>query len=189
MVVTAATLLGSVTTILPQPMVKKALRESTRRKPRSSASMARGAASLPSFGAIKRFSREILVMELGVASKDPLWWSHVQITFDVVDHPDYRSGVGALPLVVSLMICNLQVTEMLVGGGTCLNLISVKLMEKLQISKKVPTPTGALRGAIPASPNRWGRCCRPSPSARAITTRRRTSCSTSPRFRCPETIC
>jgi hypothetical protein len=37
---------------------------------------------------------------------------------------------------------------MLVDGGAGLNLISVKLMEVLQISKRELTPTGAFRGAI-----------------------------------------
>jgi hypothetical protein len=39
--------------------------------------------------------------------------------------------VGVLPLVVSPIINNITVTIMLVDGGGGLNLISVKLMEKL----------------------------------------------------------
>jgi hypothetical protein len=39
--------------------------------------------------------------------------------------------VGALPLVVSPLIRNVRVTKMLVDGGAGLNLISIKLMEKL----------------------------------------------------------
>jgi hypothetical protein len=67
----------------------------------------------------------------------------VTITFDAADHPDHRSGVGTLPLVVSIVIRNVRVTKMLVDGGTGLNLISVKLMEKLKISQKELAPTGA----------------------------------------------
>jgi hypothetical protein len=47
------------------------------------------------------------------------------------DHLDRRTGVGALPLVVYPMIRNVRVTNMLVDGGVGLNLISVKLLEKL----------------------------------------------------------
>jgi hypothetical protein len=56
------------------------------------------------------------------------------ITFDTADHPDRNVGVGVLPLVVSSVINNVTVTKMLVDGGAGLNLISVKLMEKLQIA-------------------------------------------------------
>jgi hypothetical protein len=42
---------------------------------------------------------------------------------------------------------------MLVDGGAGLNLILVKLMEVLQISKRDLTPTGAFQGAIRAPPN------------------------------------
>jgi hypothetical protein len=44
---------------------------------------------------------------------------------------------------VSLVICNMRVTKMLVDGGACLNLISIKLMENLQISMKELAPNGA----------------------------------------------
>jgi hypothetical protein len=101
------------------------------------------ATSLPSLGAIKRFSREILAAEPGAYQREPLWWSHVPITFDTDDHPDRRSGAGTLPLVVSLVICNMRVTKMLVDGGAVLKLISIKLMEKLQISLKELAPTSA----------------------------------------------
>jgi hypothetical protein len=43
---------------------------------------------------------------------------------------------------VSPVICNMRVTKMLVDGGVGLNLISVKLMENLQISTKELAPTG-----------------------------------------------
>jgi hypothetical protein len=110
-----------------------------------------GATSLPSLSAIKHFSREILAAEPRVDQREPLWWSHVLVTFDAADHPDRRVGVGTLPLVVSPMICNMRVIKMLVDGGEGLNLISVKLMEVLQISKRELTLTGAFRGAIPGA--------------------------------------
>jgi hypothetical protein len=90
-----------------------------------------GVASLPSLGAIKCFSREILAAEPGVDQRDTLWWSHGPATFDASDHLDRRTGVGALPLVVSPVIRNVRVTRMLVDSGAGLNLISVKLMEVL----------------------------------------------------------
>jgi hypothetical protein len=86
--------------------------------------------------------------------REPLWWLHIPVTFDTADHPDRRAGVGALPLVVSPVIRNMQVTKLLVDGGAGHNLISVKLMEVLQISKRGLTPTSAFRGTIPVC-----RCC------------------------------
>jgi hypothetical protein len=110
-----------------------------------------GAASLPILDAIKHFSREILATEPRADQREPLCWSHVLVTFDVADHPNRCTGVGALPLVVSPVIHNVRVTKMLVDGRASISLISVKLMEVLQISKKELTPTGAFRGAIPGA--------------------------------------
>jgi hypothetical protein len=115
-----------------------------------------GATSLSSLSVIKHFSREILAVEPGRDQSEPLWWSHVPITFDAVDHPD-RARVWARPLVVSLVIRNMRVTKMLVDGGACLNLISIKLMEVLQISKRELAPTGAFRGAIPGATQPLGK--------------------------------
>jgi hypothetical protein len=78
-----------------------------------------------------------------VAQKEPLWWSHIPITFDAAYHLDCCLGVGTLSLVVSLVICNVRVTKMLVDGGAGLNLIFVKLMVKFKISKKELALTGA----------------------------------------------
>jgi hypothetical protein len=66
-----------------------------------------------------------------MGQREPLWWSYVPVTLDVADHPERHAGVCALPLVVSPVIGNMRVTKMLVNGGAGLNLISVKLMEKL----------------------------------------------------------
>jgi hypothetical protein len=66
---------------------------------------------------IKHFSREILAAEPDVGQREPLWWSHIPVTFDMADHPDRRADVVALPLVVFPLICNVRVMKMLVDGG------------------------------------------------------------------------
>jgi hypothetical protein len=66
-----------------------------------------------------------------------------------------------LPLVVSPVIYNMRVTKMLVDGGAGLKLISVKLMEVLQISKREFTPTDAFRGAIPGATQPLGKVVLP----------------------------
>jgi hypothetical protein len=60
-------------------------------------------------------------------------------------------------LVESPLIRNMRVTKMLVDGGVGLNLISVKLMEKLQISKRELSPTGVFRGGIPGATRPLGK--------------------------------
>jgi hypothetical protein len=93
--------------------------------------------------------------------REPIWWSHFPVTFDEADHPDRRTGVGALPLMMSPVIRNVWVTRMLVDGRAGLNLISVKLMEVLQISKRELTPTNAFRGAIPGATQPLGKVVLP----------------------------
>jgi hypothetical protein len=114
-----------------------------------------------SLDAVKHFSREILAAEPGVAQREPFWWLHVPITFDAADHPDCCLGMGTLPLVVSPVIRNVQVTKMLVDGGAGFDLISIKLMEKLLISKKDLTPTDVFRGAFPGVTHPLGKVTLP----------------------------
>jgi hypothetical protein len=56
------------------------------------------------------------------------------VTFDATNHPERVTRVGVLPLMVSPVINNVTITKMLVDGGASLNLLSIKLMEKLQIA-------------------------------------------------------
>ena len=51
-----------------------------------------------------------------------------------------------LPLIVSPTIQNVKVTKMLVDGGAGLNLLSAKLLKKLQIPHSRLSPTGAFQG-------------------------------------------
>jgi hypothetical protein len=55
---------------------------------------------------------------------------------------------------------------MLVDGRAGLNLISVKLMEVLQISKRELTPTNAFRGAIPGATQPLGKVVLPVTSGK-----------------------
>ena len=84
------------------------------------------------------------------------------ITFDARDHPDRVSGVGMLPLVVSPVINNVRVTKMLIDGGSGLNLISTKLMDKLQISQERLEPTGSFQGVNPGITQPLGKITLPT---------------------------
>jgi hypothetical protein len=66
----------------------------------------------------------------------------VPITCDASDHPDRIIGVGTLPLVVSPIIKNVRVSKKLVDGGASLNILSAKLVDKLQITEdQCPPPS------------------------------------------------
>ena len=97
------------------------------------------------------------------------------ITFDAEGHPEKMAGVGLLPLVVAPTINNVRVTKMLVDGGAGLNLLSAKLMEKLQISPEQQLPMGPFQGVNLGVTQPLGRSCTPSPLELRTTTGRRTS--------------
>jgi hypothetical protein len=63
----------------------------------------------------------------------------VPITFDVEDHPESTTGV------VSPTINNIFIRNMLVDGGDGLNLISAKLIDKLQIAPEQLLPSSPFR--------------------------------------------
>lgn len=81
-------------------------------------------------------------MEPAADSRKPLKWPHTPIIFDEEDHPDRTIVVRCLPLLVSPTIHNLKVTKLLVDGGAGLNLISPKVIGKLQIVDEELKVTG-----------------------------------------------
>ena len=76
---------------------------------------------------------EVNVVEPAVDSRKPLKWSRTPIIFDEEDHPDRTTAVGYLLLLVPPTICHLKVKKMLVDDGAGLNLISPKVINKLNI--------------------------------------------------------
>ena len=116
-----------------------------------------GAYAITSHGEFKHFSREVCAAQPDLGLLRPLRWSHVPITFDVGDHPDRVAGVGTLPLVVSPIIKNIQVTKMLVEGGAGLNILSAKLMDKLQIIEDQLAPSMSFLGVNLGATKPWGK--------------------------------
>ena len=66
-----------------------------------------------------------------------------------------------LPLVVSPIIHNVTVTKMLVDGGAGLNLISAKLLGKLQVPRESLLPTGPFLGVNPGATQPLGKIVLP----------------------------
>lgn len=71
------------------------------------------------------------------------------ITFRADDHPAWQLGSGVIPFVVSPIISNMTVTKLLVDNGAGLNLLSVRLVEKLQLPVEQLKPTDPFRGGEP----------------------------------------
>ena len=91
---------------------------------------------------LKQWAHEVNVLESVAEARKPLKWSRMPIIFDKEDHPDRTTSVGCLPLLVSPTIRDLKVTKMLVDGGAGLNLISPKVISKLQIAEEELKVTG-----------------------------------------------
>ena len=100
-----------------------------------------GAWTPSSHGEVKKLAREVCATLASVGSQLAMQWSHVPITFSQEDHPYRNVGVGTLPLVAVPIINNVVVSKMVIDGGSSINLISTKLMAKLQITRSSLAPT------------------------------------------------
>src|SRR5215216_5181369 len=101
-----------------------------------------GASLHTSHRQLKQWAREVNAVEPAPEAQKPLKWSRTPIIFDKENHPDCTTTVGCLPLLVSPTIRNLKVTKMLVEGRAELNLISPKVINKLQIAEEELEMTG-----------------------------------------------
>jgi hypothetical protein len=62
-----------------------------------------------------------------------LKWSTNKIGFDEEDHPVCTKAVGIIPLLCMPTINNIAVNRTLIDGGAGLNIISIKVFEKMQV--------------------------------------------------------
>ena len=63
----------------------------------------------------------------------PLRWSKCAITFNSADQLKCAATTGALPMLRSPVISNVQVTKTLIDGGVGLNVLSVETFDRLQV--------------------------------------------------------
>jgi hypothetical protein len=78
-------------------------------------------------------TREIVAAQPG-ANAPRLKRSTNKIYFDEEDHPALTCTVGTIPIVCTPMINNIIVNRTLVDGGASLNIISIEIFEKMQVS-------------------------------------------------------
>jgi hypothetical protein len=53
-------------------------------------------------------------------------WSEVPITIDRSDHPNFIPRLGQYPLIVSPIIKDVKVNQVLIDGGSSLNILFLK---------------------------------------------------------------
>jgi hypothetical protein len=68
-------------------------------------------------------------------------WSTSKIGFNEEDHPTSTRGVGTIPLLCTPTINNIAVNRTLINGGAGLNIISVEVFKKMQVSYHRLMPT------------------------------------------------
>ena len=79
----------------------------------------------------KQFSREVNAALRRLEATRPLRWSKCAITFSSVDQLKCAATVGALPMLCSPVISNVQVTKTLIDGGAGLNVLSIETFDRL----------------------------------------------------------
>jgi hypothetical protein len=90
------------------------------------------------------------VCSVKVAAPVYLDWSDKPITFDQDDHPDHVPSLGKYPLVVNPVIGNVRLTEVLMNGGSSLNIIYAETLGLLQIDlSTIRAGAAPFHGIIP----------------------------------------
>jgi hypothetical protein len=95
----------------------------------------------------KRERREVFSVQPAIPHF--LDWSEVAITFDHDDHPSYVPNPGVYPLVVDPIIANTRLTEVLMDGGSSLNIIYAQTLDLLGIGRTRLQPSvGGFHGVV-----------------------------------------
>jgi hypothetical protein len=88
----------------------------------------------------KQLSREITAAQPNAGNR-LMKWSTSKIGFDEEDHPTSTKGMGTIPLLCMPTINNIAINRTLIDGGAGLNIISVKVFEKMQVPYHRLMPT------------------------------------------------
>ena len=98
----------------------------------------------------KRFAREVNAVLPKLEATRPLKWSQCAITFNSADQLKCAATAGALPMLCSPVISNVQVTKTLIDGGG-LNILSVDTFDNLQVPYEQLQPTKPFSGVTDGS--------------------------------------
>jgi hypothetical protein len=140
--------------LLPLPPPANDHREENQggyQEPRGFATCLLGGAQAPlSNRHFKQLSREIAAAQPS-ANNRSMKWSTSKISFDEEDHPTSTKAVGTIPLLCTPTINNIAVNRTLIDGGAGLNIISVEVFGKMQVSYHRLMPTRPFFGVTEGS--------------------------------------
>jgi hypothetical protein len=71
------------------------------------------------------------VMAVSPATPEYLKWSEVPITFDHNDHPDFVPKPGQYPLIVSPIVRDVKLNQVVIDGGRSLNILFSKTFDQI----------------------------------------------------------
>jgi hypothetical protein len=99
---------------------------------------------------LKLTARE--VMAVSPATIEYLRWSEVPITFDRSDHPDFVPKLSRYPIIVSPIIKDVKINQVLVDLGNSLNILLLKTFNQMVLSRYALHPSQAsFHGIVPGT--------------------------------------
>ena len=102
----------------------------------------------------KQFAREVNASLPKLEATCPLRWSRCPIMFSSADQLKCAATAGALPMLCSPVISNIQVTKTLIDGSAGLNVLSVEMFDNPQVPYDQLQPTKPFSGVIDGSTTR-----------------------------------
>jgi hypothetical protein len=76
-------------------------------------------------------------MAVSLATPEYLKWSEVPITFDRSEHLDIVSKLRRYPLIVCPIIKDVKLNQVLIDGGSSLNILFLKTFDQMGLSRSM----------------------------------------------------
>jgi hypothetical protein len=83
-------------------------------------------------------------MTISPATPEYLKWSEVPTTFDRSNHPDFIPKLGRYPLIVSPIIKDMKINQVLVDGGSSLNILFLNTFDEMGLPDQCRALVGLL---------------------------------------------
>jgi hypothetical protein len=101
-------------------------------------------------------------MAVSHTTAEYLKWSEVPITFDHSDHPDFVPKPGWYPLIVCPIIKNAKLNQVLIDGGSSLNILFMQTLNQMGLSRSLLCPSRApFHGIVPGVATTLGQIALP----------------------------
>jgi hypothetical protein len=90
------------------------------------------------------------VMPVSPTTPKCLKWSEVPITFDCSDNLDFVPKPGRYPLIVSTIVKDVKLNQVLIDGGSSLNILFLMTFDQIELSRSALRPSRApFHGMVP----------------------------------------